>query len=332
MPKVALIGAGSVVFANNLVGDLLTYPQLKDELEFSLMDIDPDRLEVAHGYIRRRVDAAGAGARVEATLNLEESLRGADYVVNMIQVGGLESTLIDFDIPEKYGLQQTIADTHGIGGVFRALRTIPAVLEICRRMEELCPESLLINYSNPMAMVVWAVYRAGGVKVVGLCHSIPLTALMLANYLDLPFPELRYRAAGTNHLCWFLELRHRGRDLYPDLHRAAQDPMTYSWDRVRFEIMKRFGYFVSESSEHMAEYVPYFIPHRELVEKLHIPLREYVHRCYQQDEEFERNRKVARGEAELPEHYRTLEYAAPIIWAMESGEPPLSTGTWRTGA
>ncbi len=321
MVKVAMIGAGSVVFANNIMGDLLTDAELKDDLEFALYDIDPLRLKVSEGYARRRIAAEGAEAQVTASLDLEKALSGAHYVINMVQVGGFEATLADFEIPARYGLKQTIADTHGIGGIFRGLRTIPVVLDICRHMEKHCPRALLINYSNPMAMNVWAAYRSSDIRVVGLCHSIQLTAMMLANYLDIPVDELRYRAAGINHICWFLELHHLGQDLYPRLFSAINDPLTYSSDRVRFEIMKYFGYFVSESSEHMAEYVPYFIPREELIEELHIPINEYLRRCEEQDREFERNREISTGKREMPAHYRTLEYAATIIAAMESNEP-----------
>ncbi len=321
MPKVALIGAGSVVFASNILGDLLTYPELKNNLSFSLMDIDPDRLRVSEGYARRRLQKEGSASPVTATLYLSEALKDADYVINMIQAGGFEATLKDFQIPAKYGLKQTIADTHGIGGIFRALRTIPEVLNICREMEKHCPRALLINYSNPMSMNIWAAYRSSPVAVVGLCHSIQLTAAMLANYMEIPFPELRYRAAGINHICWFLELAFGEEDAYPLLFEKMQDPQVYNSDRVRFEIMNQFGYFVSESSEHMAEYVPYFLPREELIEKLKIPVNEYIRRCEEQEEEFERNREIAAGRKEVPNHFRTFEYAAPIIEAMETNRP-----------
>ncbi len=321
MPKVALIGAGSVVFANSILGDLLTYPELKGNLTFSLMDTDPERLRVSAGYARKRLVKEGSASQVKATMDLSEALEKADYVINMIQVGGLKATLKDFHIPARYGLKQTIADTHGIGGVFRALRTIPEMLKICREMERLCPRALLINYSNPMAMNIWAAYRSSPVQVVGLCHSIQLTAAMLANYMEIPFPELRYRAAGINHICWFLDLAHGEKDVYPLLLEKMQDPRVYASDRVRFEIMKQFGYFVSESSEHMAEYVPYFLPREELIKKLKIPVNEYIRRCEEHEQEFARNRKVAAGEEEMPSHFRTFEYAAPIIEAMETHRP-----------
>ncbi len=320
MPKIAMIGAGSVVFANNLLGDLLTYPELKDDLDLYLMDIDPERLKVSEGYALKRLEKESSGAHVKATMNLGEALFEADYVINMIQVGGFDATLADFNIPDKYGLKQTIADTHGIGGVFRALRTIPEILKICRKMEDHCPRALLINYSNPMAMNIWAAYRYSPVKVVGLCHSIQLTAAILANYMEIPFPELRYQAAGINHICWFLKLTHQGKDVYPFLFEAMKDPQVYASDRVRFEIMKYFGYFVSESSEHMAEYVPYFIPRNNLIEELHIPIKEYIRRCDEQEEEFAKNKDIAEGKREIPQHFRTIEYAAPIIHSIETNQ------------
>ncbi len=326
MPKIAMIGAGSVVFANNILGDLLTYPELKDNLEFSLVDIDPKRLAVAESYARRRIEFEGSKAKVTATADLGEALKGADYVINMVQVGGFKATLADFNIPARYGLKQTIADTHGIGGIFRALRTIPVVLNICEKIEKYCPEALLVNYSNPMAMNVWTAYRASSVRIIGLCHSIQLTAAMVANYMDIPVNELRYRAAGINHICWFLELSYQGRDAYPLLFEAMNDPLTYSSDRVRFEIMRHFGRFVSESSEHMAEYVPYFIPREELIEELKIPINEYLRRCEEQDIEFEKTGEIAAGRRDMPQHFRTFEYAAPIIKAMETNQPALIYG------
>lgn len=330
MPKVALIGAGSLVFCNNLIGDLLLYPQLKDELTFSLMDIDGERLKTAAGYARRRLEKEGSSSRIEATMDLEKALAGAVYVINMVQVGGFDSTLIDFQIPAKYGLKQTIADTHGIGGIFRALRTAPVVLQICRAMEQQCPDALLLNYSNPMAANVWTAYSASSTKVVGLCHSIWLTAALLANYVEVPYFELSYRASGINHLCWFTELKHRGVSIYPRLQEAVRsDPQLYSSDKVRFEIMKHFGCFVSESSEHMAEYVPYFIPHEEEIERLNIPINEYIRRCEDLNLLYQENKKIAAGQLPLPTHHQTFEYAPQIIHAMELNEPTTIYGNVR---
>ena len=299
MPKIAMIGAGSVVFTKNLITDILLFPELQ-ESEIHLMDIDEDRLNTAYGLTKQIIQKLGIKTKVYATLDRKEALKDASYVINTIQVGGHEATIVDFDIPERYGLRQTIADTHGIGGIFRALRTIPVLLDIIEDMQKLCPEALLINYSNPMAMNVWAVYEASPIKVVGLCHSIQGTAGQLARYIGVPYEKLRYRAAGINHMNWFLELEVDGKDAYPALRKAMENPEIYQKDPVRFEIMKLFGYFVSESSEHMAEYVPYFIPHEEKIKQLNIPIRELIRRDRMGDEIYKYYRRIAKGER-LPE-------------------------------
>lgn len=299
MPKIVMIGAGSVVFTKNLVTDILLFPELQDS-EIHLMDIDQDRLDTAYGLTRRIIKKLGIKARAYATLDRREALRDASYVLNTIQVGGHEATMVDFDIPEKYGLRQTIADTHGIGGIFRALRTIPVILDIARDMEQLCPNALLINYSNPMAMNVWAVYETSPIKVVGLCHSIQGTANQLARYIGVPYEKLRYRAAGINHMDWFLELEVNGKDAYPTLRKVMENTEIYQKDPVRFEMMKLFGYFVSESSEHMAEYVPYFIPYEEKIKNLNVPIRELIRRDRVGNEIYKYYRKTAKGE-KLPE-------------------------------
>jgi len=323
MPKIAMIGAGSVVFTKNLVTDILLFPEFQDS-EIHLMDIDQDRLDTAYGLTRRIIKKLGIKARAYATLDRREALRDASYVLNTIQVGGHEATTVDFDIPEKYGLRQTIADTHGIGGIFRALRTIPVILDIARDMEELCPNALLINYSNPMAMNVWAVYQTSPIKVVGLCHSIQGTANQLARYIGVPYEKLRYRAAGINHMDWFLELEVNGKDAYPTLRKVMENTEIYQKDPVRFEMMKLFGYFVSESSEHMAEYVPYFIPYEEKIKNLNVPIRELIRRDRMGNEIYKYYRKIAKGE-KLPEEdpfpalKRSGEYASRIIHSMETG-------------
>ena len=329
MARIALIGAGSVVFANNLVGDILSYPELKDGVHFALMDIDRRRLEVAAAYAQKRIEAEGARALVEPTTDAREALENADYVINAIQVGGMEATRTDFEVPARHGLPQTIADTHGVGGVFRALRTIPVVLEYARLMGELCPQALLINYSNPMAMNTWAVYAATGINVVGLCHSVPRDHERIAGYLGVPPERLLFRAAGINHLCWFLELTADGKDLYPEFRRAAAEERVSDdrsvvirgramSNRVRFEVLRAFGYYPAESSEHLAEYLPYFIKDPRLVEALDIPVGEYVRRCAAQDQAFARTERLARGPEPLPRHVRTHEYAASIINAIVS--------------
>ncbi|MDN5336952.1 MAG: alpha-galactosidase [Thermotogaceae bacterium] len=318
MPKIAIIGAGSVVFTKNLVTDILMFPELQNS-EIHLMDIDEDRLNTAFGLISKIAEGLKVKPTIRKTLNRREALKDADYVINTIQVGGFEATLIDFDIPEKYGLKQTIADTHGIGGIFRALRTIPVLLEMASDMEELCPKALMINYSNPMAMNVWAVYKISNIKVVGLCHSIQGTARQIASYIGVPYEKLRYKAAGINHMCWFLELEVDKKDAYPLLREARKNPEIFKKDPVRFSMMDLFGYFVSESSEHMAEYVPYFIPYEEKIKELNIPIREYVRRCIEGDKEYQRNKRIALGQEPIGELKKSHEYASGIIHSMETG-------------
>lgn len=281
MAKIALIGAGSVVFTQNLVTDLFLFPELRDS-HIALMDIDAERLKVADHIVRQVVrEKGGDEGQVSATLNRREAITGADYVVNTVQVGGFEATLTDFNVPKKYGFKQTIADTTGIGGIMRCLRTMPVLEGILHDMEELAPDAWLLNYTNPMAMLVWGASRLSELKSVGLCHSIPNTAWQLASYMDVPWEELRYRAAGINHFAFFLELRRNGRDLYPRLRAVMDDPDVRAKDPVRFEGLRRFGYFVSESSEHLSEYLPYFIKkdHPELIDRYNIPIDEYIRRC-----------------------------------------------------
>lgn len=315
--KVSIIGAGSVVFTKNLVADLLMYPDI--DVEIWLMDIDEDRLNTAYGLVNKVAERLGRKPKIYKTLDRKEALQDAQYVINTVQVGGLEATLVDFDIPEKYGLKQTIADTHGIGGIFRALRTIPVVLSIAEDMEQLCPKALLINYSNPMAMNVWAVYKATKINVVGLCHSIQGTARQIASYINVPYENLRYRAAGINHMCWFLELEVDGTDAYPLLFEASRRAEIFEKDPVRFTIMRLFGHFVSESSEHMAEYVPYFLPYDEQIKRLKIPVREYVRRVLEANKVYEENKLIAAGKKELEQLEVSREYAPKIIHSMETG-------------
>src|SRR6266705_104378 len=221
-PKIAMIGAGSVVFTLNLLGDILSFPELA-ECEIALMDIDPERLRIAEIMARKVADALGAHPKITAYADRKAALDGADYAINTIQVGGVPSPLIDFEMPKRYGLQQTIGDTLGIGGIFRALRTIPVMLEMCRDMEEICPDVLFINYVNPMAMNTWAVSQATNIKTVGLCHSVQGTAQQLAYYMGkIPLSELTYRCAGINHMAFYLELKYRGEDAYPLLREAAE--------------------------------------------------------------------------------------------------------------
>ncbi|HVL25460.1 MAG TPA: alpha-glucosidase/alpha-galactosidase [Thermomicrobiales bacterium] len=284
MAKIAFIGAGSTVFARNLLKDLFTFPELHDST-VHLMDIDPDRLRDSETVARRVAAEAGASPTIETTTDRRGALRGADYVINMIQVGGYRpATVTDFEIPKKYGLRQTIGDTLGIGGIMRGLRTIPVLLDIARDMEELCPDALLLNYSNPMAMLTWALNAGSGVKTVGLCHSVFGTAGELAHILNIPVEEIDYLCAGINHMAFYLRFEHKGEDLYPRLKAIAAADEYPSYERVRQEVLKRFGYAVTESSEHFSEYTPWFIKqHRpDLIEHFRVPLDEYPARCEDQ--------------------------------------------------
>ena len=288
-PRIVFIGAGSTVFARNLIRDILTFPDLHDAT-FALMDIDPERLAATELVARRIASQAGVSIKVEATTDRRIALSGANYVINMIQVGGYRpATVTDFEIPKKYGLRQTIADTLGIGGIMRALRTIPVLLDIATDMEELCPDALFLNYTNPMAMLTMAMNRATNVKTVGLCHSVQGTAAELARILEIPYSEIDYRCAGINHMAFYLRFEHKGEDLYPRLHQIMADGKQPAYERVRFEVFKRFGYFVTESSEHFAEYVPWFIKdgRPDLIDRYNIPLDEYPARCEDQLSEWD---------------------------------------------
>ena len=281
MPKITLLGAGSTVFAARLMGDILSFPELAG-CTLSLHDIDEERLEVSRAVALRLAVALGARPVVEATTDRRAARDGADYAISMFQVGGYEpSTVIDFEIPKRYGLRQTIGDTLGMGGIMRGLRSIPVLLEMCRDMEQLCPDVLLMNYVNPMAMLCWATSRATSIRTVGLCHSVYLTAQQMARDIGLPVEEINYLCAGINHMAFYLKFEREGRDLYPLLRQVMEEGRVPDWNRVRYEAFARLGYFVTESSEHFAEYVPWFIKgHRpDLIEEFNIPLDEYLHRC-----------------------------------------------------
>jgi alpha-galactosidase len=318
--KVALVGAGSVVFARTLIGDLLTFPELADGATVALMDIDEERLRVAELTARTIAETLGTNTTVEATLDRREALAGADYVQTMMQVGGYRpATVTDFEVPKRFGLRQTIGDTVGIGGIMRGLRTIPVLLDLCREMEELCPDALLLQYVNPMAINCWAVSRATPIRTVGLCHSVQGTARDLAADVGVPAEEIEYLCAGINHLAFYLQLTHRGRDLYPALRRKRDIP---DWNRVRYEVLRHFGYFCTESSEHLAEYVPWFIKagRPDLIEEFNVPLDEYPRRCEAQIEEWEELRTDLSSGAAITVS-RSDEYSASIIHALETGTP-----------
>lgn len=283
MVKIAFIGAGSTVFAKNLMGDILSFPEFSD-VTFSLMDIDEKRLETSVAVAHTVNKYLGTNATIEATTNRRKALNGANYVICMIQVAGYKpGTVTDFDIPKKYGLRQTIGDTLGIGGIMRGLRTIPVLLDIAKDMEELCPDALFLNYVNPMAINQWALSKVSKIKTVGLCHSVPHTAHELSQDIAVPYEDINYLVAGINHMAFYLKFedKNTGEDLYPHIQQVLDEGRVPDWNRTRYELFKRLGYFVTESSEHLSEYVPWFIKHDrpELLEEFNIPLDEYLARC-----------------------------------------------------
>jgi alpha-galactosidase len=327
MPKIVFVGAGSVEFTKNLLGDILTFPELQ-QATISLYDIDPIRLDTAERMARWTAQTLGAAPTIEATDDRKRALDGADYVINMIQVGGHAATLLDFDIPRKYGLKQTIGDSHGIGGIFRALRTLPVMLDIARDMEKLCPGALFLNYTNPMSMLCWAVFQATSVPIVGLCHSVQNTTWQISQYAGIPYEEVTYLGGGINHVAWILRFEYQGKDAYPRLREALDAKRIPDEDLVRAELFRRLGYYVTESSEHNAEYSAHFIPHPGEIERLHIPIDEYIRRSEEGLVEFDDTRaKLLRGEPFEIE--RSAEYASLIIHSMETGQPRVIYGNVR---
>ncbi|HYF49872.1 MAG TPA: alpha-glucosidase/alpha-galactosidase [Planctomycetota bacterium] len=325
MIKVAMIGAGSVVFSKNLTGDILGFPEFKNAT-FSYMDIDKERLEVGAALCRKVAKAVGANPKIEATTDRKEALRGADFVINMVQIGGFDSTLVDFEIPRKYGLNFTIADTTGPGGLFRALRTFPMLSGLARDMEEVCPRAVLLNYSNPMSMNMQTITRTSGIQAVGLCHSVQGTFNQLMGYIKEDPHQVAFTCAGINHMAFYTKIEKKGVDLYPRLFEAMNDPKCYATNKVRFELMRRLGYFVTESSEHNAEYCPYFIPHgKEEILKYDVPIDEYLRRCDGIVDEFERMKTFSKSDAPM-EVYRSHEYGSTIIHSITTGTPSVVYG------
>jgi alpha-galactosidase len=327
MPKIAFIGAGSVEFTRNLVGDILAFEELADA-EIALHDIDAERLETAAGIALLVGRGVGVEPKVTATLDRRAALDGASYVINSVQVGGLEATRRDYEVPLRYGLRQTIGDTLGIGGIVRALRTAPVMLGIGRDMAAVCPDAWLLNYTNPMAMLCWITYAGTPTaRVVGLCHSVQHTTRQLAGIAGVPFEDVAFVGAGINHQSFILRFERDGEDLYPLVDAAIErDPELRR--RVRVDMYRRLGYFPTESSEHGAEYVPWYLRHDDEVERLRIPPGEYVRRSVENLDEFDRVKaQVAR--AEPVKVRRSLEYASLIIHSIETGQPRVVYGNVR---
>jgi alpha-galactosidase len=330
MPKVTFMGAGSTVFAYEIITDLFCTPGLTGGT-IGLVDIDAERLELAHQITEKAVALSGQNWTVEASTNRMDVLPGTDYLVNTIEVAGLANVRYDFDIPMKYGINQCIGDTIGPGGIFKALRTVPAWLDILEDTETVAPGAFVLNYTNPMSIMCLAGTRISDLPMVGLCHSVQGTSKQLARYMDIPYEELQFRCGGINHLAWFTELTRDGEDLYPLLREKAQDPAIYELDPVRFEMMLHFGKFVTESSGHFSEYVPYFRKRPDLIEK-------YARKGYLGETGFyannwptwrarsaERIRNMLSGEEEIVIK-RGHEYASYIIEAIEFDKPTVIYG------
>jgi len=323
MPKVTFVGAGSAVFARQLMTDILAIEGLDDGV-FALVDIDAGRLSLAKRIAERLVELSGKRWMVEASVDRLDVLKGADYVINSIEVAGLKNVRFDYDIPMRYGIDQCIGDTIGPGGIFKALRTGPAWLEIVGDVQRVAPGAVVLNYTNPMSILTLAAQRSTELSVVGLCHSVQGTSRQLAGYVGIPYGEMQWDCAGINHNAWFTKLERAGVDLYPLLRERARDPDVYEKDPVRFEVMLHLGAFVTESSGHFSEYVPYFRKRPDLIDKYTRPgylgesgfyANNWPRWRRENDEQIE---AMLQGDRPIPVE-RSLEYGADIIEALECG-------------
>ena len=343
--KITFIGAGSTVFMKNIIGDILQREPLSG-VQIALMDINQQRLDQSLAVCRRMIETLGVPATVTAHTDQRESLDGADFVITAFQIGGYDPcTITDFEVPKKYGLRQTIADTLGIGGIMRGIRTVPHLWSLCEDILELCPDAVMLQYVNPMAINTWSIAKKfPSIKQVGLCHSVQHTSQLLARELNVPMERIKYRCAGINHIAFFLEFKEQladgsWRDLYPELqagYAAGRLPnpefreMKRCANKVRFEMMKRLGYFVTESSEHFAEYCPWFIKEgrEDIIEAFEIPLDEYPERCIEQIAAWEKQYSELQGDAPI-ELTRSGEYASSIIESITTGKPSVIHGNIR---
>jgi alpha-galactosidase len=343
MTVITFIGAGSTVFTKNIAGDVLSRAALADAT-VRLMDINPKRLEESEIVVGKLAQTLGVKAKVQTFTDQKRALAGADFVVVCFQIGGYDPcTITDFEVPKKFGLRQTIADTLGIGGIMRGLRTVPHLWSICEDLTEVAPDAIMLQYVNPMAINTWAIgAKYPKIRQVGLCHSVQGTAEELARDLDIPIEDIRYRAGGINHMAFYLNFEHRQADgsyvdLYPALlkgYREGRFPKPSSWNprcpnKVRYEMLTRLGHFVTESSEHFAEYTPYFIKRDrpDLIEKFGIPLDEYPKRCVEQIARWDKQAKEYREANEIivtPSH----EYASQIMNSVVTGEPSVIYGNF----
>ncbi|MBM2614393.1 alpha-glucosidase/alpha-galactosidase [Actinoplanes sp. LDG1-06] len=319
MTVIAFLGAGSVVFTRELLADILSFDELRG-VTLALHDIDPERLETAGLIARRTAEQLGATPEITTSLDRRRALDGADFVINSIQVGMYEATVRDFEIPAKYGLRQTIADTLGVGGIFRALRTFPVLDGIAADMLELCPDAWLLNYTNPMAMnVAYLAATAPDLRVAGLCHSVFWTVHDLADLLEVPLDEVDYTGAGVNHQAWLLRLEHRGESLYPRLDEKLEGyPQLRR--RVRMDMYKRLGYFPTETSEHSSEYVPWYLHHDDEIARLRIPVGDYLGISADNVTEYHETRRALLAGEPLDLTREATEYAPQVIHSMVTGE------------
>jgi len=329
MVKITILGAGSL-FTETLVRDILCIEGLESGC-IGLVDIDEPRLKLAAESVSRIVQASGKNWTVEASPQRTDILPGSDFVINTIEVSGVHTVKLENDIPLKYGIDQCIGDTIGPGGMFKALRTIPVWLDILRDAEQLCPKAWVLNYTNPMSMITLAGLRATKMRIIGLCHSVQGTSQALARYAGVPYEQMRWECAGINHMAWFTKLEHEGKDLYPVLRQRAADPEIYEQDPVRFDIMMHFGYFVTESSGHFSEYVPYYRKRKDLIQK-------YCREGYRGETSFyaknwpkwrqdrdERRKRILEGTEKI-DLVRSHEYASNIVEAIALNRPCIVHG------
>ncbi len=332
MTKITIIGAGSVVFTRHLCSDILLVPELQD-CTITLMDIDAERLKMAQALVQAIADARGLNTKVEATLDQREAVTGADFVITTFQQGGLDAYKLDIEIPQKYGVEQCVGDTLGPGGVFRSLRTIPVLVELGQNMDEVAPDALLLNYVNPMASNCWAFFEFTGRPHVGLCHSVQGTSEMLAKWAEVPYDEVTFFCAGINHQAWMLDFYRDKEDLYPKLWEAIEKPEIYGTEPTRIDIMKHFGYFVTESSGHASEYMPYFRKHPEMIATELVPKYTdevnhwldfantggYLRHCLERFKEYKQEYTELMDGITTTRDERSHEYGSVIIESMVTG-------------
>ena len=346
MPKIAIIGAGGVIFARRFITDILLRESLRGS-QLALMDISAERLANTVAVTRKLGEAIGCTPDVLATTDLAEALDGADYVLTIFRVGTLDHQRLEHEIPAKYGVDQVVADTLAPGGVFRALRVLPALTEVAETMMRVCPKALLLNYVNPMSINIWALAKGTGVRAVGLCHGVQHTARSMASYIGAPPDEVVTQCVGINHQAFFLRFEHEGKDAYPRLRAALDDPAVYRRDRVRFELFRHFGCFCTEASGHSSEYVPYFRSRPELIDQFcRIPEGEETnpgkrmavgepHAALELCEELQRNwrksiERILAADQKM-DLKPSFEYGVQIIEAMETGVPTRINGNVMNG-